>query len=72
LSEPKFKVGEKVVVVNDDVECNGKIGIIHKHFKPSDRLFSELTRDYCVYVGGYGLLFTNVREVTKMDLALEE
>jgi hypothetical protein len=72
MSEPKFKVGEKVVIVNDDVECNGKIGIIRKCYKSTNRTFSEFKRYYCVYVEGYGLFFANVREATKMDLALEE
>jgi hypothetical protein len=72
LSEPKFKIGEKVVIVCDSVECNGKVGVIRKHFKSISREFSELMRDYCVYVEGYGLFYTNVREATKMDLALEE
>ena len=72
MSEPKFKIGETVVAIHVDPSFNGRVGIVRGYYKPTSREFSESRRDYQVYIIGVGLIYANVREATKMDLALEE
>jgi hypothetical protein len=72
MSEPKFKIGEKVVIVGAfNRHLAGRLGIVSNYYRTFDRPFSEFTMDYHVYVEGFGLLYANVREPFEIDLALE-
>jgi hypothetical protein len=72
MSEPKFKIGETVIVVDSfDFDLIGRSGIVSNYYRSFDRPFSEFDKDYHIYVEGFGLLYANVREATEMDKVLE-
>jgi hypothetical protein len=75
LSEPKFKIGETVVVTEVDSisqsDYIGRVGIVGGYYK---RGFVENNRDYQVkiYNGEHvAWFYANVREATEMDKVLE-
>ena len=73
MNEPKFKIGETVVITEsrDLKNVEGKLAVIEKHFRPVTREFSEHHKDYLVEIEGVGRTYANVREATEMDKALE-
>jgi hypothetical protein len=75
MSEPKFKVGDRVVITDTNIpdtavgsRAVGKITTIYSHFIANDRSFSEDDFDYIVKPSNE--LYVNVREATAMDEVL--
>ena len=77
MSEPKFKIGDRVVILGTNVpymklgaDAVGKITNIAGHFTSHKRSFSEESFDYLVkYNSKYGI-YVKVREATAMDEVL--